>query len=154
MIGGHALERGVCLAIHCAIFPFLGFKDVVCLCFIIVCVKQFYFTPIQFSIITLFISIWRIGRTLSGATTPGQSRPGSDGNDGVLHILQSFTITVDSPSDFLVLYPGHPLDKSYSLCNYLHVHRQWYLGLKSIHCAFRKSHDFQVQLNRCICFFL
>ena len=28
-------------------------------------------------------------RTLSGATTLGQSRPASNGNKGVLHILQS-----------------------------------------------------------------
>ena len=26
-------------------------------------------------------------RTLSGATTPGQSGPGSDGNEGVLHMI-------------------------------------------------------------------
>ena len=32
-------------------------------------------------------SIWPIDRTLSGATTQGQSRPGSDENEGVLHIL-------------------------------------------------------------------
>ena len=31
-------------------------------------------------------SIWYIDRILSGATTPGQSGPGSDGNEGVLHI--------------------------------------------------------------------
>ena len=32
------------------------------------------------------ISIWPIDWTLSGATTLGQSYPGSDGNEGVLHI--------------------------------------------------------------------
>ena len=32
-------------------------------------------------------SIWAIDRILSGATTPGQSGPGSNGNNGVLHIL-------------------------------------------------------------------
>ena len=26
-IGGHTLKRGVCLAIHCTIFPFLVYKD-------------------------------------------------------------------------------------------------------------------------------
>ena len=31
-------------------------------------------------------SIWLIDRTLSGATTPGQSGPTSDGIEGVLHI--------------------------------------------------------------------
>ena len=29
-------------------------------------------------------SIWPIDRTLSGATNPGQSRPGSDSIEGVL----------------------------------------------------------------------
>ena len=31
--------------------------------------------------------------TLSGSTTPGQSVPGNDGNESVLHILQSSSIT-------------------------------------------------------------
>ena len=44
---------------------------------------------------------------LSGATTPGQSEPGSNGNEGVLHIPQSSSITGISPSDCLVSYPGH-----------------------------------------------
>ena len=39
---------------------------------------------------------------LSGGTTLGQSGPGSDGNEGVLHILQRITGT--PPSDDLVSY--------------------------------------------------
>ena len=39
-----------------------------------------------------------IDRTLSGATTPGQGGPGSNGNEGVLHIPQSSDITGTSPS--------------------------------------------------------
>ena len=46
---------------------------------------------------------------LSGATTPGQSIPGSDGNEGVLRIPQSSSIAGTSPSDCLVSYPGHSL---------------------------------------------
>ena len=34
-------------------------------------------------------SIWPIDKTLSGATTSGQSRPGSNSREGVLHIPQS-----------------------------------------------------------------
>ena len=64
------------------------------------------FQTIQFCISTQFSSIWPIDRTLSSATTPGQSRPGSDANEGVLLILQSSSITGTSPSDCLVLYPG------------------------------------------------
>ena len=44
---------------------------------------------------------------LSGATTPGQSGPGSNVNEGVLRIPQSSSITGISPSDCLVSYPGH-----------------------------------------------
>ena len=51
--------------------------------------------------------------TLSGATTPGQSGPGSNGNKGVLHIPQSSSSTGASPSDCLVSYPGHSLGESY-----------------------------------------
>ena len=46
---------------------------------------------------------------LSGATTPGQSGPGSDGNEGVLCIPQSPSITGTSSSDCLVSLPGHSL---------------------------------------------
>ena len=54
-----------------------------------------------------FSSIWPIDRTLSGATTPGQSGSGSDGNEGVLCIPESSCITGTSPSDCLVSYLGH-----------------------------------------------
>ena len=46
---------------------------------------------------------------LSGATTPGQSVPGSSGNEGVLCIPQSSSISGTSPSDCLESYPGHLL---------------------------------------------
>ena len=46
---------------------------------------------------------------LSGATIPGQSGPGSNGNEGLLFIPQSFSITGTSPIDCLVSYPGHSL---------------------------------------------
>ena len=46
---------------------------------------------------------------ISGATTPGQSGPGSDGNKGVVRIPQSSSTAGTSPSDCLVSYPGHSL---------------------------------------------
>ena len=49
-------------------------------------------------------------RTLSGATTPGQSGPRNDDNEEVLHILQSSSITGTSPSGCLVSYPGQSLE--------------------------------------------
>ena len=71
--------------------------------------KAVLLQAIQFSISTQFNSILNIDRTLSGATTPGQSGPKSDSNKGVLRIPQSSIITGTSPSDCLMSYPGHSL---------------------------------------------
>ena len=77
--------------------------------------KTFIFQAIQFnqtihfSISMHFSSIWPIDRILSGATTPGQSGPGSDGSERVLCIPQSSRNTGISPSDCLVSYLGHSL---------------------------------------------
>ena len=46
---------------------------------------------------------------LSSAITPGQYGPGSDGNEGELHIPQNSSITGTSPSDCLMSYLGHLL---------------------------------------------
>ena len=58
-------------------------------------------------------SIWPIDKTLSDATTPGQSGPESDGNEVVVCITQSFRIIGASPSGCLVSCPGHTLRESY-----------------------------------------
>ena len=58
-----------------------------------------------------FLLIYMI---LSGATSLGQGWLGSDGNKRVLRIPQSSSITGASPSDCLVLYPGHSLTKSFT----------------------------------------
>ena len=75
--------------------------------------KTVLFQTIQFSISTQFSSIWPIDSTLSGATTLGQSEPGSDGNEGVLRILQSSSITRTSPSNCFVSNSEHSLVGSY-----------------------------------------
>ena len=74
--------------------------------------KTVLFQTIQFSISTLFSSIWPIDRTQSGATTPGQSWSGSDVNKGVLHIPQSSSLSEVSPLDCL-MYLGYLLWESY-----------------------------------------
>ena len=74
-------------------------------------IKSVRFQVTQFSISTLFRSIWATDRTLSGATTPGQSGPGCDGNEGELRIPQSSSSTWTSPSDCLWSYLGHSLQK-------------------------------------------
>ena len=50
---------------------------------------------------------------LSGATTLGQSGPGSNGKEGVLRIPQSSSTAGTSPSDCLASYAGHSLGRSY-----------------------------------------
>ena len=64
---------------------------------------------IHFNIRMQFSSIKPIDKTLLGATIPGQSVPGSNGNEGVLRIPQNSSITGASPSDCFVLYSGHSL---------------------------------------------
>ena len=68
------------------------------------CQKRVPFETIQFSISTQFSSIWPIDRTLTGATTPVQSWPGSNGNEEILRIPQSSSITGTSLSGCLVSY--------------------------------------------------
>ena len=61
--------------------------------------KLVLYQAIQFNISMQFSSIWLVDRALSGTTTPGQSRPGSNDNEGVLRIPQSSSITETSPLD-------------------------------------------------------
>ena len=75
-------------------------------------------------------------RTLSGATNPGQSEPGTDGNEGVLCIPQSFSITGASPLDRFVSYPGHSLGMFYPSAEMQSVYSaapaDWAKGRKDI----------------------
>ena len=50
--------------------------------------------------------------TQSSVTTPNQSGPGNDGNEGVLCIPQSSSITGVLPCDCLMLYSGHLFEES------------------------------------------
>ena len=82
-------------------------------------VKTIPFQTIQFSISihfsmsTQFSTIWHIDRILPGATTPGQSGPGSNGNEGELpQIPQTSCITRTTALDHLVSYLRHSLGKS------------------------------------------
>ena len=56
--------------------------------------------------------IWLVDKTLSSATTLDQSGPGSDGNEEILHIPQSSSIT-EASSDCLVSYTELALEESY-----------------------------------------
>ena len=54
----------------------------------------------------VFSIVWPIDGILTATTTPSKSGLGSNGNERVLHILES-SRTGASPSDDLVSYPGH-----------------------------------------------
>ena len=79
-------------------------------------VKTVLFQTIQLNISTQFSSIWPMDSTLLAATTLGQNGPGSHGNEGILHIPQSSSITEASPLNCLVSYPGHSLGGVLTLC--------------------------------------
>ena len=49
-------------------------------------------------------SFWPIDRILSGAITRGQTLPGNDGNEGVLRIPQSSSITGALQLDYLMSF--------------------------------------------------
>ena len=68
-------------------------------------IQTVLFQTIQFSISTLFSSIWLIDRTLSGATTPGQS--GTPHSSKLQHFW-SLTVRL------LSVISGHSLGDSYS----------------------------------------
>ena len=65
-----------------------------------------------------FSSIWPIDRSLPGATTPDLSGTRTEGNEGVLRIPQSSSITLATPSDCFVLYPEHSLGSVIPLQRY------------------------------------
>ena len=63
-----------------------------------------------FSSLNVKQSFW----TLSGATTPVQSEPGSDCIEGILHISQSSSITGASSSECLMSYQRHSFGRGVS----------------------------------------
>ena len=115
---GSTLTITITLSLHVCLFGFYGISTFVGL----FNDKSFLYKwtvliqVIQFSISTQFSSIWPIDRTLSGAITPAQGGPGSDGNEGVLRNPQSSSIIGTSPLDCLVSYPGHLLGEVLPLC--------------------------------------
>ena len=66
--------------------------------------KTVQFLKIQFCISIQFSSIWPIDRTLLVATTPAQSEPVSDSNEGVLFFFQSSSNYGTSPAYCFVSY--------------------------------------------------
>ena len=92
------------------------------------------------------------GLVLSGTTTPGQSGPGSDGNEEIIRIPHKSSITGTSPLDCLVSYPGHSLGESYSSAEMQSVYSTapadwviciWYLKPYKM-LAKKKKNDFYI----------
>ena len=87
--------------------------------------KQFCFKQLSLTLgHSLFLLDPEIG-PYQGFTTPGQSGPWSNGNEGVLRIPQRSSVTEASPSDYLVLYPGISLGESYHSAAKLSVYSQF-----------------------------
>ena len=60
--------------------------------------------------------------TLSGASIPGLSEPGSDGNEGVLHSRLSLSIPAALTIRLFSVISGHSLGESYSSLEMLSVY--------------------------------
>ena len=75
--------------------------------------KIVLFQTIQFIISPQFSSIRLIVKTLSGATTSSHSGPENDGNERLLCIPQSSSVTGASPPESLMSYTGYSLVESY-----------------------------------------
>ena len=74
--------------------------------------KLVLYLIVQLSVSTQFSSISPIDMILSGATTLGQSGPGSDGKKLVFHITLSYSITGTLLFHCLVSNTGHSLGGS------------------------------------------
>ena len=79
-----------------------------------------------------------IDRTLSGATTQGQNRPGSDSNEDV---LQSSSIFSASLSDCLVSYSRYSLGVSYASAE---TQSMYFIALADCPIPFRDRVDMGV----------
>ena len=94
-------------------------------------------------------SIWPVDRTQTDTTTPGQSRPETNDNEAVLHILESYR-TGASPSVSLVSYSGDSLGIVLLLCRgevsvFYSLSRQGGIIFSMLHCIFLIS--FFIYLN-------
>ena len=84
--------------------------------------KLFYFKQFNLTLVFCLQTVYMSNsstefkeKTLSGPTTPSQSRHGNDGNEGLLRIPPNSSIIETYPSDCLVLYPGHSLRGSFHI---------------------------------------
>ena len=67
-------------------------------------------------------SIWSIDGTLSGVADPGHSRPGRNGSEKVLSIIQISSSIGVSPSDYFMSYPEHALEDFYPSAEMQSIH--------------------------------
>ena len=94
------------------LFAYIEFRHTVKWYQVLLCITYSSIKPQLFVYKWSNSSIWPIDRTILGATTPGQSGAGSNGNEGVLCILWSSSIARTTPSDCLVSYSGYSLSLS------------------------------------------
>ena len=79
------------------------------------CLHTVKWSNSSFSNNSIVCAQFKCQTVLSGATTPCQSEPRGNGNEEVLSIPQSSSITGASPPDDLMSYPGHLLREEGSL---------------------------------------
>ena len=77
--------------------------------------KTVLLQSIQFRISTQFSYIGPIDRTLSGGSTSGQNGPGSDGNEGVLRIPQSYWNNIIRSFSAILLVVSNPSTEKQSV---------------------------------------
>ena len=82
---------------------------------------------------TQFISIWPIDKTLSGATTMGQSEPGSHDPEWVISIPESYKITRTFLLDCFVSYSWYSLEGILPLCKKQSVYNNYTTGTSQLH---------------------
>ena len=108
--------------------------------------NQFYFYQFNQPLVIPLNSFFS-DRTLSGATTSGQSRPGSDGNERVLRISQSSIISGASQSDYLISYPEPSLGSG----SYLFAEIQLVYSIAPADWVCRLYGDKDEMINPIIC---
>ena len=89
-----------------------------------------------------------IHRTLSGASTPGQSGPGGNANEGVFHISK-ISKSGNSQSDYLMSYPVYSLSVSLPFC--IDAVDVFYISISSfkiVQARYRTKFNFKSFPNR------
>ena len=111
--------------------------------------KTVIFLTIQLSLSAQFSIVWHMDMIRYSATLPGHSGPGSDGNEGVLGITQSSSISggsrIDWQNHIRILVVG-----GYSLCRET-VGIIWEFEIQTYHLISNRRSNFVIVKKRWRC---